>query len=87
MSQVKIHFGITTYIETNSSGYITWQAKYIATCLDEIKQELRQENAAVKANAVSKLTYVSMLTLKPKIRQGSQNSVPFQAKISNLNGH
>lgn len=35
------------------------QAKYIASCLDEIKQELRQENAAVKANAVAKLTYVS----------------------------
>ena len=35
------------------------QAKYIAGCLDEIKQELRQENATVKANAVAKLTYVS----------------------------
>ena len=34
------------------------QAKYIASCLDEIKQELRQQDAAVKANAVSKLTYV-----------------------------
>lgn len=41
--------------------YITWQAKYIANCLDEIKQELRQENATVKANAVAKLTYVSTL--------------------------
>lgn len=37
------------------------EAKYIATCLDEIKQELRQENSAVKANAVSKLTYLQML--------------------------
>lgn len=37
------------------------EAKYIATCLDEIKQELRQENAAVKANAVAKLTYLQML--------------------------
>lgn len=46
----------------------TLQAKYIATCLDEIKQELRQENAAVKANAVSKLTYVSTFTLKLWLR-------------------
>ncbi|XP_058941253.2 AP-3 complex subunit delta-1 isoform X1 [Pocillopora verrucosa] len=37
------------------------EAKYIAACLDEIKQELRQENAAVKANAVAKLTYLQML--------------------------
>ncbi len=27
--------------------------------MDEIKQELRQDNMAVKANAVNKLTYVS----------------------------
>lgn len=40
------------------------QAKYIAACLDEIKQELRQENAAVKANAVAKLTYVSKTVYK-----------------------
>ncbi|KAJ7386345.1 AP-3 complex subunit delta-1 [Desmophyllum pertusum] len=37
------------------------EAKYIANCLDEIKQELRQENATVKANAVAKLTYLQML--------------------------
>lgn len=37
------------------------EAKYIASCLDEIKQELRQENATVKANAVAKLTYLQML--------------------------
>lgn len=37
------------------------EAKYIASCLDEIKQELRQENAVVKANAVAKLTYLQML--------------------------
>ena len=36
-----------------------FQAKYIAECIDEIKQELRQENVAVKANAVNKLNYVS----------------------------
>lgn len=34
------------------------QAKYIAQCMEEIKQELRQENVAVKATAVAKLTYV-----------------------------
>ena len=31
-------------------------------CLDEIKQELRQENIAAKANAVLKLSYVSILS-------------------------
>ena len=36
-----------------------FQAKYIAECIDEIKQELKQDNIAVKANAVSKLSYVS----------------------------
>jgi len=35
------------------------QSKYIAECLDEIKQELKQDNLVVKANAVNKLTYVS----------------------------
>lgn len=35
------------------------QAKYISQCIDEIKQELKQDNIAVKANAVCKLTYVS----------------------------
>ena len=35
------------------------QAKYIAQCIEEIKQELRQDNMAVKVNAVQKLTYVS----------------------------
>lgn len=40
-----------------------FQAKYIAQCMDEIKAELRQENFAVKANAVAKLTYVSTSSL------------------------
>ena len=31
----------------------------MAECLDEIKSELRQENIAIKAIAVNKLTYVS----------------------------
>ncbi|XP_066503330.1 AP-3 complex subunit delta-1 isoform X2 [Hoplias malabaricus] len=37
------------------------EAKYISTCIDEIKQELKQDNIAVKANAVCKLTYLQML--------------------------
>ncbi|XP_061175521.1 AP-3 complex subunit delta-1-like isoform X2 [Saccostrea echinata] len=37
------------------------EGKYIAECIDEIKQELRQENQAVKANAVNKLIYLQML--------------------------
>ncbi|KPP61168.1 AP-3 complex subunit delta-1-like [Scleropages formosus] len=36
-------------------------AKYISSCIDEIKQELKQDNIAVKANAVCKLTYLQML--------------------------
>jgi hypothetical protein len=40
---------------------ILLQAKYIAQCMEEIKQELRQENVAVKATAVAKLTYVTVL--------------------------
>ena len=37
------------------------EAKYIAGCLEEIKVELRQSNAAVKSNAVAKLCYLQML--------------------------
>uniref|UniRef100_A0A1B6DPB2 AP-3 complex subunit delta n=2 Tax=Clastoptera arizonana TaxID=38151 RepID=A0A1B6DPB2_9HEMI len=37
------------------------EAKYIAQCIEEIKQELRQENLSVKATAVAKLTYLQML--------------------------
>ncbi|KFB41867.1 AGAP000161-PA-like protein [Anopheles sinensis] len=36
------------------------QAKYIAQCIEEIKQELRQDNINVKSNAVAKLTYLQM---------------------------
>lgn len=32
----------------------------MAQCMEEIKEELRQENMSVKANAVAKLTYVSI---------------------------
>ncbi|KAF6201155.1 hypothetical protein GE061_005602 [Apolygus lucorum] len=37
------------------------EAKYIAQCIEEIKQELRQDNIAVKATAVAKLAYLQML--------------------------
>ncbi|XP_031634118.1 AP-3 complex subunit delta [Contarinia nasturtii] len=37
------------------------EAKYIAQCMEEIKQELRQDNINVKCNAVAKLTYIQML--------------------------
>ncbi|XKL64128.1 hypothetical protein PGB90_004214 [Kerria lacca] len=37
------------------------EGKYIAQCIEEIKQELRQENISVKATAVAKLTYLEML--------------------------
>ncbi|XP_074593253.1 adaptor-related protein complex 3, delta 1 subunit-like garnet [Brevipalpus obovatus] len=37
------------------------EAKYIAQCIEEIKEELKQDNVAVKANAVAKLTYLQML--------------------------
>ncbi|KAJ8680456.1 hypothetical protein QAD02_016243 [Eretmocerus hayati] len=37
------------------------EAKYITQCMEEIKQELRQDNTAVKANAIAKLTYLQML--------------------------
>ncbi len=34
------------------------QALYISQCMTEVKKELKLENATVKANAISKLTYV-----------------------------
>ncbi|CAL1271803.1 unnamed protein product [Larinioides sclopetarius] len=37
------------------------ETKYIAQCIEEIKEELRQENISVKSNAVAKLTYLQML--------------------------
>lgn len=36
-----------------------FQAKYISQCMEDIKQELRQDNLSVKSNAIAKLTYVS----------------------------
>lgn len=37
------------------------EAKYIAQCIEEIKDELRIPNVNAKANAVAKLTYIQML--------------------------
>uniref|UniRef100_F6T2N7 Clathrin/coatomer adaptor adaptin-like N-terminal domain-containing protein n=2 Tax=Ciona intestinalis TaxID=7719 RepID=F6T2N7_CIOIN len=37
------------------------EAHYVSLCVDEIKLELKQENIAVKANAVNKLIYLQML--------------------------
>ncbi|CAD5114680.1 DgyrCDS3726 [Dimorphilus gyrociliatus] len=37
------------------------ESKYIAECIDEIKQELKHDNISVKANAITKLTYLQML--------------------------
>ncbi|KAF7271017.1 adaptor-related protein complex 3, delta 1 subunit-like garnet [Rhynchophorus ferrugineus] len=37
------------------------EAKYISQCMEDIKQELRQDNLAVKSNAIAKLTYLQML--------------------------
>merc|ERR1719466_754955 len=37
------------------------EAQFVSSCIDEIKQELKQENVAVKANAVRKLIYLQML--------------------------
>ena len=38
------------------------EGKYIASCLEEIKAELRQHNLSVKTNAVAKLTYLQVGT-------------------------
>lgn len=40
-------------------NFCDFQAKYIAQCMEDIKQELRQDNLPVKSNAVAKLTYVN----------------------------
>ncbi|CAF0958357.1 unnamed protein product [Adineta ricciae] len=37
------------------------ESKFINEAIDEIKQELKQDNMSVKANAVNKLTYLQML--------------------------
>ena len=40
-----------------------FKAKYIAQCIEEIKEELRQDGMNVKAVAVAKLTYVGLVLL------------------------
>ncbi|XP_049824331.1 AP-3 complex subunit delta-1 isoform X2 [Aethina tumida] len=37
------------------------EAKYISQAMEDIKLELRQDNLAVKSNAIAKLTYLQML--------------------------
>lgn len=37
------------------------EPKYISQCMEEIKDELKQDNLNVKANAIAKLTYLQML--------------------------
>ncbi|CAJ0568040.1 unnamed protein product, partial [Mesorhabditis spiculigera] len=37
------------------------EARYIASCIEEIKMELKQESTFVKANAIEKLAYLQML--------------------------
>ena len=37
------------------------ETKYIAQCIEEIKEELRIPNPNIKSNAVAKLTYLQML--------------------------
>lgn len=39
--------------------HLNFQATYISQCMEDIKQELRQDNLSVKSNAIAKLTYVS----------------------------
>lgn len=54
-------FVIQLHTNINQDCENCFQAKYVAECLDEIKSELRQDNIAVKAIAVNKLTYVCIL--------------------------
>ena len=51
------------FLITDFEYNFLFQVKYIAQCIEEIKQELKQDNIAVKANAISKLTYVRILDL------------------------
>ncbi|VEL43437.1 unnamed protein product [Protopolystoma xenopodis] len=37
------------------------ESKYISDCVDEMKNELKQDSIYSKANAVNKLTYLQML--------------------------
>lgn len=53
---------MTTFSMEAFVEFVTFQAKYIAECLDEIKCELKLDNLAAKANAINKLIYVSLST-------------------------
>ena len=37
------------------------EGKYIASCIDEIRNELKQDNMSLKALGAAKLTYLQML--------------------------
>ena len=37
------------------------QHQYVSQCMTEIKKELKGDNLSAKANAISKLTYVSLM--------------------------
>ena len=53
---------MTGLIDTCTHNYLLHvliQAQFISQCVSEIKKELKQGNIANKANAISKLTYVS----------------------------
>ncbi|GFR07583.1 AP-3 complex subunit delta-1, partial [Trichonephila clavata] len=56
-----VHFPVDACIVLSGKKVSILQTKYIAQCIEEIKEELRQENISVKSNAVAKLTYLQML--------------------------
>ena len=54
----KLFFVHNIFVYDSTTVYS--QPQFIANCIVEIKKELKQENVMIKANAVSKLTYVSV---------------------------
>uniref|UniRef100_A0A8C3L2B5 AP-3 complex subunit delta-1 n=1 Tax=Chrysolophus pictus TaxID=9089 RepID=A0A8C3L2B5_CHRPC len=58
---LKVGWGRRPKSSWDNTQHLVQRAKYISQCIDEIKQELKQDNIAVKANAVCKLTYLQML--------------------------
>ena len=53
-------FSLTlTLTHAHTHAHTHTQHQFIAQCMTEIKKELKQDNVNIKANAVSKLTYVS----------------------------
>ena len=55
-------FGYPVFLSKSTRSVCPLQAQYISQCMAEIKKELKQENMGVKANAISKLTYVCALS-------------------------